>query len=264
MKTILRLLSTVMLFSGVVVLAEPRVFTDTAGRTLSAEIVSATAESVTLKLDSGAVHAMPLSRLSVLDRDFVGSWLKSQPTAQAVPPAAVAKPDLKVEWTSERVGRKLRPTDEVDLKDFKQPTVEELIRSNGKAGGLHEDWVCHFRVTNLNRIQFTNLQLRYEIWLKREKKKKITETRIERGTVVVPMLDSFKTAMADTSAIKLWADAFQDYSTVKGSLGQSITVAGHKQLSIDEIAGVSVTVEHNGVQVHKFESPEVKNLVKRP
>ena len=77
------------------VLATPpawsRPFTNTAGKTIEAEIVRATATSVTLRLPNRRIATVEISSLQEADQAFVGKWLADQVPPLRITPNMVRK-----------------------------------------------------------------------------------------------------------------------------------------------------------------------------
>ncbi|HWB05248.1 MAG TPA: prolyl oligopeptidase family serine peptidase [Verrucomicrobiales bacterium] len=67
-----------------------RTWTDTGGRTVEGEFVSATATAVTVKLPNGKTVLIELAKLSQADRDFVAEQAKNPPAPPAAPAAKPA------------------------------------------------------------------------------------------------------------------------------------------------------------------------------
>jgi hypothetical protein len=67
-----------LVFSAVAATAETHTFTDTKGRSVSAEITSAGESSIQVKLKSGTTANIELAQLSEADQDYVKEWLARQ------------------------------------------------------------------------------------------------------------------------------------------------------------------------------------------
>ena len=59
--------------------AAPRTFTSPDGRTLQAEIQSASTDTVTIKLATGAVMTVAVSTFSQADQVYIAEWRKANP-----------------------------------------------------------------------------------------------------------------------------------------------------------------------------------------
>lgn len=68
-------LTTLLLLAGMAAVLEGRIFTNTAGKTLEAEIVRATSKTVTLRLQNKRTTTIKLDTLSAADQEHVAAWL---------------------------------------------------------------------------------------------------------------------------------------------------------------------------------------------
>jgi hypothetical protein len=231
MQALLRLLCAGTLSLGLCAQADVRTFTDSAsGRTLSAEVVSATATDVTLKLSTGATHTLPLSRLSGTDRTYVAGWLAKNPSS-APPPtanAAAAVPiryAFNVTWQREKSGEKV-----VNLFPYK---------------GEEEQWVCKFKITNLSSVPLEDVELRYQIHLSLEREGKTATSEVATGTdkaVSLARNQATEISAKPVPLLKLKLD------------GDYITTDGSRPTKRDSIKGVGVGLFHKGVLVHEYRS----------
>lgn len=81
--------------------AELRTFTDLEGRTLRAEIVSATDRDVKIRRDDGMVFEVPVMTFTLADRKYIEAWRKEQSSQTALP----LRIRLEVSQTKKTVGR---------------------------------------------------------------------------------------------------------------------------------------------------------------
>ncbi len=86
MSKIINPLAMALLAAG---LATARPFTNSAGKTIEAEIGSATATTVTLKLPSGRKAKVQLSILSAADQKFVRDWVANRVPRLRVTPKLI-------------------------------------------------------------------------------------------------------------------------------------------------------------------------------
>jgi hypothetical protein len=213
--------------------AEPRTFTDSAsGRTLTAEVLSATASDVTLKLASGATHTLPLSRLSATDQAHVSQWLKSNPAAaQPTSPAAAGTPirySFNVTWQKEKTGEK--------------------VANMGVYKGEQEDWTCKFTITNLSSVPLDDIEVRYQVHTSVERMGRTsTDERLD-GSDKIPSMPRNQPVQVSAKPVALLKMKLESgYITTDGS-------RGNKR---DSLKGVAVGIFHKGVQLHEFRSPGV-------
>ena len=84
--------------------AVPRPFTDIEGRTIKAELMSASETSVTVKLTSGRTADIEISRLSQLDKIFIEGWVaehkKEEKDKADATAAAVRAAEITVKLTA--------------------------------------------------------------------------------------------------------------------------------------------------------------------
>lgn len=236
--------------------ADTRVFTDISGRTITAEIVTATVQTVTLKLADGTTPTIAQSRLSDADKAFLQGWIKANPGAQGAPAQAAQKTSLKVDWTSERVSKKLRPTDEPPpFPEGRKPTIEEITLHYK---GLHEEWVCHFKITNLGREPLTNLRVDYVVHSERPSPMEREPYKNKaKGTRTIQTLGAFQNVTVDSDRLNMSGSVHQtSYSSKSGG-----SVSGHKELTVEKIVGTEVTLFLDGVEVCRYVSPGIRSSV---
>ncbi|MDF1825563.1 MAG: hypothetical protein P1U68_13030 [Verrucomicrobiales bacterium] len=75
--------------------SEPRDWTNSAGKTITAELLGVRDDSVTLKLDNGREYTIPLNTLSEDDQAFATSWQEEQ-NAIANTPSPATEPLMSV------------------------------------------------------------------------------------------------------------------------------------------------------------------------
>lgn len=79
--------------------AEMRTWTSSAGTSIEAEYVKSDAQQVTLLLKNGKTNAVPLSKLSAADQDFIKAQA-SKATHASAPVATSVPTDRKARWQS--------------------------------------------------------------------------------------------------------------------------------------------------------------------
>lgn len=222
--------------------ADTRIFTDISGRTITAEIVSVTAQTATLKLADGTTHTIAQERLTEADRKYLLSWKNVNLGAQAMPAQAAparpaAKSSFKLDWTSERLSKKLRPTD---------TTPTDL-------NGLYEEWVCHFKVTNLSREPLANVRVDYIVHSKM--KWRIPAEKAVKGSLTIPSIGGFQSLSVDTDSLTMSGRAFKRGNTITGKASDSA------ELHVEKIEGVEVTLFLDDTEVHRYVSPGIRSSV---
>jgi hypothetical protein len=259
MKVPFRVLCLVLLLAGGGQ-AETRVFTDSStGRTISAEVVSARAGDVTLKLESGAMHTILISRLCEADQIYVNGWISSHPSAaQPAPAVAPTTPaptanistpvDFKVVWSKDRQGAKAR------AKDDPAPIV--LAGGSIVVGGVAvENWLCHLKITNPTRTPLANVVVAYKIHTKNSTKDAHAP---RKGSINIPLINAVQSVNVDTSVFQLHGVPQQHYSTQQGSQGRNTLVSTYRTLELEEISGVELVFSQNGKEIGKYTSPGLK------
>jgi hypothetical protein len=215
--------------------AAPRTFTDSTGRTLSAEVVSATSETVTLKTDAGATVSIPQARLSEADRTYVGDWLKSHPSSEPSAAAADATGDTPVRyafgvtWDKVKTGEK-----KVNIQAY---------------SGEEEQWACKFKVTNLSNVPLSDVELRYQIHVSLERTGNVAsnEYMSAKETVTLPRNQPMEITTKSVPLLRLKLDS--GYITTDRS-------RGNKR---DSIKGFALGIYHRGVLVNEYRSPGIPN-----
>jgi hypothetical protein len=213
--------------------AAPRTYTDSAsGRTITADLLNVTGDSVTLKLESGAVHTLPLSRLSDSDRAHISNWVKSNPAGQApsVAPEIAAAPiryGFNVTWKKEKTGEKA-----TNLGPYK---------------GAEEQWTCRFTVTNLSSQSLEDVEVRYQVHASIERDRTPTDEHMDGADQIASLPRNQPVQISAKPVPLLRVKLDSGYITTDGS-------RGNKR---DSLKGVAVGVYHKGVLVHEFRSPGV-------
>lgn len=237
--------------------ASARVFTSANGFQVEAEVLYATDKEVRLLTKDDRLVTVNVEQLSEADRTYLREKMGSEPAparavtpppapapvtapVTAVPQPAVLPPGaIKVTWTKDRLGKKLKPTD------------ADILTS-----AIHEDWVCHFQVTNSSRVAVDGLKLHYQIYCKKKSSKDERLTRIIKGDVNVPRLEGFRNARVDSEKMVMSASAYEDIRI--DSEGRRYRT-GRNFLFVEEIEGVVITLSLNGTTVHEYVSPGVRN-----
>ena len=154
MRAYLRLFCAAWLLCGAMAFAAPRTFTDSStGRVLSAEIVSATSDTVTLKMRYWSDDLHSPARLSQADQAYVGDWLVSP-----MPPSAAAADATGVTPVRYAFG----------VTWDKVKTGEKKVKIQAYSGE-EEEWACKFKITNLSNVPLSDVELRYQVHVSLER-----------------------------------------------------------------------------------------------
>ncbi|MEZ0276779.1 MAG: hypothetical protein ACAH88_17860 [Roseimicrobium sp.] len=217
------------------------------GQKVKVTLIVLTGDNVHLALENGRMMTIKLDQLSPVDRLHVqnsGSGRAGGAPPTPPPFASPASPaPLKLAWTKDRVGSKLQPTDKTILD-----------------GGNFETWVCHFELTNTGRPRLEGLQLYYEIHCRFKSQTGGTDGSIRTFKGVLPLsaIEGFRSAKVDTPQIRMSAIASKDIRITKE--GRSYD-SGRRNLSVEEIEGVVVTIVQSGTSVFRYVSPGLRDTV---
>ncbi len=147
----LTLTLTLTLFSGILAVSQARVFTDTQGRRIDAEVLDVREENVILKKD-GKTYVWPLVKLSVSDQLFLKRWK-----------ATHAKTRARVQvrlWEKDGIGPSgTFEADEARAKAPKGPPILSETKQRAKYKHYEVD------LTNTTREDATKLTMSYVVFL---------------------------------------------------------------------------------------------------
>jgi hypothetical protein len=238
MRAFHRLFCAACLLWGVAAPAETRTFTESSsGRTVTAEVVSATSDNVTLKLEAGGTTSLPLSRLAEADRTYVRDWVKahaaaSDPSAGAGNAAGVApiRYAFGVTWDKVKTGEK-----KVKITAY---TGEE------------EEWACRIKVNNLSDVPLNEVELRYQIHVAVERTGNVASNECASGKDTLASLPKNQPVEITTRSVPLLS--------LKLDSGY-ITTDRSRANKRDSIKGIGLGIFHRGVLVHEYRSPGVPN-----
>ena len=125
MLKIINALAIALLAAG---LATARPFTNTAGKTIEAEIESATATTVTLELPSGKKAKIPLNSLSEADQKFVKDWVANRTPRLRVTPNLVRSNKDADYYDDGRQLQSLKMSIEVENDDYITPLGDSELK----------------------------------------------------------------------------------------------------------------------------------------
>lgn len=196
-----------------------RTFTSPNGQTIQAEIVSASAADVTLKMANGAVITATLDKFSRADQAFVAEWLKSNAAA------------IKYSF---------------DL-NFSKDKTDSSKRMLGNTEVTTERWLCHIKFTNRSNVTLDNVSLKYDIYY----------TAISGNQSIVKKF-SGDTKVAPTKHLETVSVSTKEIVLEKSKLEGGFYYAdGSRSRQRDSIDGIAIDVFHNGQKVHSWVSSGV-------
>lgn len=199
--------------------AAPRTFTSPGGQTIQAEIVSATASDVTLKMDNGAVVTATLDKFSRADQAFIAEWSKSN--------VAAIKYSFDLNYSKDKTDTSKRVVSNTEVTT--------------------ERWLCNLKFTNRSNVTLDNVSLKYDIYYTAVSGNRAI-VRKESGETKVPPTKHLETVVVTTKEIAL------EKSKLEGGFYYA---DGSRSRQRDSIDGVAIDVFHNGQKVHSWVSSGV-------
>jgi len=130
----LAVLGSVLVLAGVAARAgEARVWTSADGKTVNAELVSATDTTVTIRAEGGREYTIPHERLSAADREFIADHLETKKAEYdaIVWPAATAEEPIKASFFKRLHG--------LDPKRFNATYAGKMLLLQGQVSEVRED-----------------------------------------------------------------------------------------------------------------------------
>lgn len=199
--------------------AAPRTFTSPDGRTIQAEIQSATTSAVTLKLSTGPTVTAQIGSFSQADQAYIAEWRKANPVT--------TRYDFNLSFIKEKTGS--------TKKHYRNEEVTT------------ESWICSVKLLNRSGQTLDKLTTQYEIFYSSQQG---AQARVQKqagnaslGEVKNLQETTFKTVPVSLSTYKL--DAGFYYAD------------GTRARRKDSIDGIRVKIFHEGKMVHQWESSGV-------
>lgn len=199
--------------------AEMRTFTSPDGRTLQAEVQSATSDMVTLKLANGAPLAVQISKFSEADQAFIAEWRKANPTAIKYNFAATFTKDKRDSSKSSK-------------------NNEEITT---------DTWACNVKLVNRSNQTLDGIKMDYEIYYTQVSGKQAV-TRKMTGRADVPSVKHLEEVLVQLRELKLTTTKLE---------GGFYYLDGSRSRQKDAIEGVVVKLKHDGKQVYEWASAGV-------
>jgi hypothetical protein len=196
--------------------AESRTFTSPDGRTVEAEVQSATPDKVTLKLTNGQTIVTEINRFSEADKVYITEWRKVNPET--------IKYDFATNYTKE-----------------KSTTTKSR---DGNVQITTENWLCNLKLTNKSGQTLEGVKVDYEIFYSFNAGPK-PQPRKTTGTVQVPSIKSFEEIILQTKSVALATRKLD---------GGFYFADGTRPRQKDEIDGVVIRVTHGNKTVYEWAS----------
>jgi len=135
-STLIRVLAGAALVLSLPLPTEARTFTSPDGRTLEAEIQSAMADTVTLKLANGQALTVAVTKFSKTDQAYIAEWRKANPVT--------IKYNFSASYTKEK-------------KD-----TSKRLENNHEI--ITEVWVCNIKLANRSGQVLDKVRVNYDIY----------------------------------------------------------------------------------------------------
>jgi hypothetical protein len=199
--------------------ASARTFTSPDGRTLDAEIQSATAQNVTLQLAAGPVMTVPINKFSQADQAYITEWRKAHPVT------------IRYDFSP----------------SFTKSKTNTAKSSRGNEEITTESWVCNVKLMNRSGQTLDKLKVNYEIFHSQMNGADF----VVRKTTGSTALDSLKHHQEinfqtrDVKLVTLRLDGGFYYSD------------GSRSRRKESIEGITLKVVHEGKAVYQWDSPGV-------
>lgn len=199
--------------------AAPRTFTSPDGRTVQAEIQSATTDTVTLKLATGPVMTVAVSNFSQADQVYITEWRKANPVT--------IKYDFVPAYTKSKT-------------DSSKAKVNNVERTT-------ESWVCNVKLLNRSGQTLDGLKVDYEIYYSQANGPDSVIRKVA-GSAPVASMKHLQEITFQTSPVKL--------VTSKLDGGFYFSDGSRPRLK-DSIEGVALKIRHGGQLVYEWASSGV-------
>jgi hypothetical protein len=199
--------------------AEVRTFTSPDGRTLDAEVSSATLDTVTLKLAAGGTIVAPISKFSTADQQFIKEWRKQNPTA------------IKYSFTS----------------SYTKEKTKSQKSSVGAATVTSDSWICNMKIANRSGQTLEKLKIDYDIFYDNNEGGRVV-TRKASGSATIDNIKHLQEVLVPTKELTLQT------SQLKGGYYYS---DGARARQRDSLSGMVIKISHEGKQVYTWASSGV-------
>lgn len=219
--------------------SEPRTFTNTAGKEVVAEMVGATATTVTLKMGNGKNITANTSMFSKDDQTFIAEWLKKNPSQIDY--------RIEIDFSKKRLGKTKRRGSAVTLTD--------------------EEWIYKVKIKNLSKNGQTNatvtgLKATYKIYRTRVADARMLVSKDTSGTTAADgkyLVTTETKNLADIQYLKETGFETSPVILTKSELDAGFFYpGGGKDNKKDELSGIWVKIYHNDKVVAERQSGSAK------
>jgi len=199
--------------------AEVRTFTSPDGRTLQAEIVSATTDTVALKLANGQALSVAVTKFSPADQTYIAEWAKANPVS--------IKYNFFASYTK-------------DKRDS-----SKSFRDNHEI--TTDTWVCKVKLANKSGQNLENLKVNYEIYFSQISNNQPVVRKMT-GSTAIEGLKNLEETTLTTKELKLTTSKLE---------GGRYYLDGSRPRQKDSIEGLAIKIHHAGKPVFEWASSGV-------
>lgn len=197
----------------------PHVFTSPDGRTLEAEIVSATPDRVSLKTIAGVPLVAPINKFSPADQEFIAQWRKDHPVA------------IKYKFAT----------------NYTKSKVSSTKRKERNTEITTEIWECNMKIVNESGQTLEGVSADYVIYYDvMDRGNKISQSKVGKadlGTMKAQQQMVVKTDTVTLSTTQLEGGYYYDDGT--------------KTRQKDSVSAMQISIKHDGKTVFSWASSGV-------
>jgi hypothetical protein len=197
----------------------PHRFTSPDGRTLEAEILSATPDRVSLKTTAGVPIVASIDKFIPADQEFIAQWRKDHPAA------------IRYKFAA----------------DYTKSKVSSTKRKSNNTEVTTEIWECNMKITNESGQTLEGVTVDYVIYYDQmDRGNKISQTKVGKSELGVMKAQQQRVIKTDTVAL----------STTLLEGGFYYT-DGTKTRQKDSISAMQINLNHDGKRVFSWSSSGV-------
>lgn len=197
----------------------PHIFTSPDGRTLEAEIVSATPDRVSLKTTTGVPIVAPINKFIQADQEFIAQWRKDHPVA------------IRYKFAA----------------DYTKSKVSSTKRKSNNTEVTTEIWECNMKITNESGQTLEGVTVDYVIYYDQmERGNKISQNKA--GKTDLGTMKAQQQLVVKTDTVALSTTLLE---------GGFYYTDGTKTRQKDSISAMQINIHHDGKQVFSWASAGV-------
>lgn len=197
----------------------PHLFTSPDGRTLEAEILSATPDRVSLKTTAGVPLVAPIDKFSPADQAFIAQWRKDHPVA------------IRYKFAA----------------DYTKSKVSSTKRKSNNTEVTTEIWECNMKIINESGQTLEGVTADYVIYYDQmDRGNKISQTKV--GKAELGVMKAQQQLVVKTDTVSLSTTLLE---------GGFYYTDGTKTRQKDSISAMQININHDGKKVFSWSSSGV-------